>query len=142
MTKAKAGDNVKIHYTGKLDDGTTFDSSAGRDPLSFTLGASMVIVGFDEAVVGMAVGESKTVAIPPERGYGPRDEAKIQQMDRSSLPDDIPLDIGLQLQAQSPDGQTMLLIVTALDDTTVTLDGNPPLAGQNMTFDIELVEIG
>ena len=142
MTTVKAGDTVKVLYTGKLEDGTTFDSSAGRDPLSFTVGASMVITGFDDAVTGMAVSESKTVTIPPESGYGPHQDEMVQNVERSVLPDDIPLEIGLQLQAQGPDGQAMALVVTAFDESTVTLDANPPLAGKTLIFEIELIEIG
>ena len=102
----------------------------------------MVVIGFDEAVVGMAAGDSKSVTIPPERGYGPRQDEVIKQIERSELPDDLPLDVGLQVQAHGPDGQTMVLTIAAFDDATVTLDGNPPLAGQELTFEIEVVEIG
>ncbi len=141
MTQAKSGDTVRIHYTGTLDDGTQFDSSAGREPLEFALGAGQVIPGFDDAVDGMAVGENKTVTIPPDEAYGQRHEQLVQQVSRSALPDDIEPAIGMQLQSQSPDGQTMVLVVTDVEDESITVDANHPLAGQALTFAIELVEI-
>ena len=142
MSNAKAGDTVKIHYTGKLDDGTQFDSSAGRDPLEFELGGGQVIPGFDSAVDGMSVGESKSVRIEPDQAYGERHEQLVQQVPRSALPDDLEPQVGMGLQSQSPDGQVMMLMVTAVDEESVTLDANHPLAGQALNFDIELVEIG
>jgi peptidylprolyl isomerase len=141
MSKAKSGDKVRIHYTGKLDDGTQFDSSAGREPLEFDLGGGGVIPGFDSAVDGMAVGESKSVKIESEEAYGPRHEELIQDVPKSELPDDIELSIGLQLQAQNPEGQVMRFMIAAVTEEVITLDGNHPLAGQNLNFDIELVEI-
>lgn len=141
MTEAKSGDTVRIHYTGTLDDGTQFDSSAGRDPLEFALGGGQVIPGFDSAVDGMAVGESKTVTIPAEEAYGQRHEQLVQQVSRSALPDDIEPAVGMQLQSQSPEGQVMMLVVTEVEDDSITVDANHPLAGQALTFDIELVEI-
>ena len=141
MTQAKSGDTVRIHYTGTLDDGTQFDSSAGRDPLEFALGAGHVIPGFDNAVDGMAVGENKTVTIPPDEAYGQRHEQLVQQVSRSALPDDIEPAVGMQLQSQSPEGQTMMLVVTEVEDESITVDANHPLAGQALTFAIELVEI-
>ena len=141
MSKAKSGDKVRIHYTGKLDDGTQFDSSAGREPLEFDLGGGGVIPGFDSAVDGMAVGESKSVKIESEQAYGPRHEELIQDVPKSELPDDIELSVGLQLQAQSPEGQVMRFMIAAITEEVITLDGNHPLAGQTLNFDIELVEI-
>ena len=141
MSKAKSGDKVRIHYTGKLDDGTQFDSSAGREPLEFDLGGGGVIPGFDSAVDGMAVGESKSVKIESEEAYGPRHEELIQDVPKSELPEDIELSIGLQLQAQNPEGQVMRFMIAAVTEEVITLDGNHPLAGQNLNFDIELVEI-
>jgi peptidylprolyl isomerase len=142
MSNAKAGDTVKIHYTGKLDDGTQFDSSAGRDPLEFELGGGQVIPGFDSAVDGMSVGESKSVRIEPDQAYGERHEQLVQEVPRSALPDDLEPQVGMGLQSQSPDGQVMMLMVTSVDEDSVTLDANHPLAGQALNFDIELVEIG
>ena len=141
MTQAKSGDTVRIHYKGTLDDGTEFDSSAGRDPLEFVLGGGQVIPGFDNAVDGMEVGESKTVTIPVEEAYGRRHEQLIQEVSRDALPDDIQPEVGMHLQSQSPEGHVMNLMVTEVSDDSITVDANHPLAGQALTFDIELVEI-
>jgi len=141
MTQAKSGNTVRIHYTGTLDDGTEFDSSAGRDPLEFALGGGQVIPGFDSAVDGMAVGESKSVTIPPDEAYGQRHEQLVQQVPRTTLPEDMEPAVGMQLQSQSPDGQVMNLVVTEIVDDSIPVDANHPLAGQALTFAIELVEI-
>ena len=141
MTQAKSGDTVRIHYTGTLDDGTEFDSSAGRDPLEFDLGGGQVIPGFDNAVDGMAVGESKTVTIPAQEAYGERHDQLVQEVPRNVLPDEIEPAVGMHLQSQSPEGQVMNLVITEVADQTITVDGNHPLAGQALTFAIELVEI-
>lgn len=141
MSHAKSGDTVKIHYTGTLADGTKFDSSAGREPLEFAIGSGQVIPGFDSAVDGMAVGDNKTVDIPPEEAYGQRHDQLIQQVPKSALPEEITPEAGMQLQSQSPDGQIMNLVVTEVAEETITVDGNHPLAGETLTFDIELVEI-
>lgn len=141
MTQAKSGDTVRIHYTGTLDDGTEFDSSAGRDPLEFALGGGQVIPGFDSAVDGMAVGENKTVTIPAEQAYGERHEQLVQEVPKNALPDEIDPAIGMQLQSRSPEGHVMNLVITDVAAETITLDGNHPLAGQALTFAIELVEI-
>lgn len=141
MAEAKNGDTVRIHYTGKLDDGTEFDSSAGRDPLEFTLGDGDIIPGFEAAVVGMSAGDNKTVEIASNDAYGPRHEEGVQEVERSVIPDEIELKVGAQLQATGPDGNPLMMIVTDLNDSHVTLDANHPLAGHDLTFDIELVEI-
>ena len=141
MTQAKSGDTVRIHYTGTLDDGTQFDSSDGRDPLEFTLGGGRVIPGFDSAVDGMAVGDSKSVTIPPDEAYGTRHEQLVQQVPKSTLPEDMEPAVGIQLQSQGPEGQVMNLVVTEVEDDSITVDANHPLAGQALTFAIELVEI-
>ena len=141
MSQAKSGDTVRIHYTGTLDDGTQFDSSAGRDPLEFALGGGQVIPGFDNAVDGMSVGDNKTVTISPEEAYGPRHEQLVQQVPRSTLPEDIEPAVGMSLQSQSPDGQVMNLVITGIEEESITLDANHPLSGQALTFAIELVEI-
>jgi peptidylprolyl isomerase len=141
MSQAKPGDTVSIHYTGTLDDGTQFDSSSGRDPLEFTLGTGQVIPGFDKAVEGMAVGDSKSVNIPPEDAYGPRHDQMIQDVPKTALPDDLEPVEGMALQAQGQDGQVINLTVTAVSDDSITVDGNHPLAGQALNFDIELVDI-
>jgi len=141
MTTAKSGDTVRIHYTGTLSDGSTFDSSEGRDPLEFTLGTGQVIVGFDKAVDGMAVGENKTVNIPCDEAYGPSNPDARQDFPRDKVPDDVPLEIGTRLQLSGPSGQPIMVVVAEVTDETVVLDGNHPLAGQDLTFALELVEI-
>ena len=141
MSQAKTGDKVRIHYTGKLDDGTQFDTSSGREPLEFKLGDGAIIPGFEKAVDGMAVGETKSVSIPPEDAYGQRHEQLVQQVPKDALPKEIDPAVGMQLQSETPDGQTMQLIVTSVTTESITVDGNHPLAGHNLNFDIELVEI-
>lgn len=141
MSQAKSGDSVKIHYTGTLDDGTQFDSSAGREPLAFKLGSGQVIPGFDKAVDGMSVGESKTVNIRAEDAYGPHSAQMVQEVPRSALPDDLAPVVGMGLQAQGPDGRVANLVVTSVQDESITVDGNHPLAGKALNFDIELVSI-
>ncbi len=141
MTQAKAGDNVKVHYTGKLDDGTVFDSSAEREPLEFSLGSGNVIPGFEEAIVGMAPGESKTATIPPDQAYGPRRDELAIAVEKEQIPTDLAVEVGQQLQISQNNGQVIPVIVTDVSDSKVTLDANHPLAGQQLTFDIELVEV-
>ena len=142
MSNAKSGDTVKIHYTGTLDDGTQFDSSAGREPLEFEVGSGQVIPGFDKAVEGMAVGDNKSVRIEAEEAYGPRHDQLVQEVDRKLLPDDLDPKEGMALQSSGPDGQITQFMVTAVSDDTITVDANHPLAGQALSFDIELVAIG
>ena len=141
MTQVKSGDTVRIHYTGTLADGSTFDSSAGRDPLEFTVGSGQIIPGLDTAMPGMAVGETKRVEVPAEQAYGEPNADALQAVPRSEIPADIPLDIGTQLQVQTPSGQVMPVTVAEVTKEQVTLDANHPLAGKDLTFDIELVEI-
>lgn len=141
MPEATSGDTVRIHYTGTLADGSTFDSSRERDPLQFTLGSGQVIAGFDAAVDGMSVGEAKTVEIPAEKAYGVHDPNQTQAFPRDKIPPDVPLEIGTQLQLQSPQGQPIPVRVAEVTEDTVVLDGNHPLAGKDLTFEIELVEI-
>jgi peptidylprolyl isomerase len=141
MSQAKSGDTVQIHYTGTLDDGTQFDSSQGRDPLEFEVGSGQVIPGFDKAVEGMAVGDSKSVRIEADEAYGPRHDQLVQEVDRSVLPDDLNPETGMALQSSSPDGQVTQFMVTGVTDDTITVDANHPLAGQALSFDIELVDI-
>ena len=141
MTEVKTGDTVQIHYTGTLLDGTTFDSSEGRDPLSFEVGSGQIIPGLDAALPGMAVGDKKTVNVPCAEAYGPINPDMRQAVPRDSIPDDIPLEVGGRLQMQTTEGQVMPVIVVDLDETQVTLDANHPLAGLDLTFDIELVAI-
>jgi FKBP-type peptidyl-prolyl cis-trans isomerase 2 len=142
MTAAKSGDTVRIHYTGTLSDGSVFDSSEGRDPLEFTLGSGQVIPGFDNGVTGMKVGETKTIEIASDDAYGPVHEDARQDVPRAQIPDEIPLEVGIQLQMQSPTGQVVPVTVVAVTDEAVTLDANHPLAGKDLTFALELVSIG
>lgn len=141
MTAAKSGDTVKIHYTGTLSDGSTFDSSEGRDPLEFTLGAGQVIPGFDKAVTGMSAGDSQTVNIPSGDAYGAHDQNGRQAFPRDQVPENVPLDIGTRLRLSGPQGQPIMVTVAEVTDTEVILDANHPLAGKDLTFEIELVEI-
>lgn len=141
MSQAKTGDTVTIHYTGTLTDGTEFDSSRGREPLEFELGSGQVIAGFDKAVTGMEVGESKSVTIPPEDGYGDRNEQMVHDVPKSALPDDLDPVEGMGLQARGQDGQVFRLTVISVGDESVTVDANHPLAGKDLNFDIELVAI-
>jgi peptidylprolyl isomerase len=141
MTQAKKGDQISIHYTGKLSDGTVFDSSVDSKPLAFTLGEGELIEGFEEAVYGMAEGERKSVNIPPEKAYGDRNEEMVVDVPRSQFPDDIDPEIGQQLQIQNEEKEEMLVYISKVTDDIVTLDANPPLAGEDLTFELELVSI-
>ena len=141
MSQVKSGDTVAIHYTGTLLDGTTFDSSDGRDPLEFVVGSGQIIPGLDVALPGMAVGDKKTVQIECAQAYGPLNPGLRQSIPREGIPDGIPLEIGSQLQMQTPDGHPLPVMVVEVDEATVTLDANHPLAGKDLTFDIELMRI-
>jgi peptidylprolyl isomerase len=141
MAQASGGDTVRIHYTGTLQDGRKFDSSAGREPLQFTIGENRILRKLEEAVVGMSVGDTATVAIAAADAYGPRDPEAVQQVDRDMIPDEIDIAVGNQLQATTQTGQTIVLTVVAVNEGSVTVDGNHPLAGEDLTFAIELVEI-
>ena len=141
MTKVKTGDTVSIHYTGTLADGATFDSSEGREPLEFTVGAGQIIPGLDQAIPGMAVGDKKSVNVPCAEAYGPVKPEMQQGVPRAGIPADIPLEVGTTLQMQTPDGQAMPVVVVNVTEDEVMLDANHPLAGKDLTFDIELVAI-
>lgn len=141
MTAAKSGDSVKVHYTGTLEDGTQFDSSRGVEPLQFTLGSGQVIAGFDEAITGMEPGEKKNVTISADRAYGQRNEDMVITAPRNQIPADITPEVGQQLQLDGPNNQPIVVKVTEVTDEHIQLDANPPLAGRNLTFDLELVEI-
>lgn len=141
MSQAKNGDVVKVHYTGKLEDGTVFDSSADSGPLQFTLGKEQIIPGFEEAVIGMNPGESSTTIIPADKAYGPYRKEMILEVPRDQFPPDIRLNIGEQLELSQPDDQIIIVTITDVAESTVTLDANHPLAGKDLTFDIQLVEI-
>ncbi|MFC1846747.1 peptidylprolyl isomerase [Chloroflexota bacterium] len=139
---AKDGDTVKVHYTGTLEDGTVFDTSDGKEPYEFTVGAGGVIAGFDEAVRGMQVGEKKTVTIPVDKAYGPRLDELIFVVDRSQLSPDLGnVVVGQQLNMQHETAGTIVVIVTEVSETTITIDANHPMAGKDLIFELELVEI-
>ncbi len=141
MAQAKVGDTVKVHYTGKLEDGTVFDTSLDREPLQFTLGADEVIPGFEQAVVGMNPGESRTTEIGADEAYGPYNDELILVVDRDQFPTNMEPQIGQQLQVRQDSGQSFVVRVTDVSDDSVTLDANHPLAGEDLTFDIQLVGI-
>jgi peptidylprolyl isomerase len=138
---AQNGDIVQVHYIGTLQDGTVFDTSIGREPLEFTLGEDRMIPGFEQAVLGMKVGESKTVDIPEEDAYGPHNAALTLVVSREELPEDMTPEVGQQLEIAGSDEGTIMVIITEVTDTTVTLDANHPLAGKDLTFEITLVNI-
>lgn len=141
MAQVKSGDKVKIHYTGKLEDQTVFDSSVEREPLEFTVGDGKIIPGFERAVVGMAPGESKTVTISPDMAYGPHREELVVDVDRQCVPENLDLKVGRFVQMRQRDGGVIQAKVTGVSEAKVTLDANHPLAGKDLTFDIKLVEI-
>lgn len=141
MAEAKNGDTVKVHYTGKFEDGTVFDSTEGREPVQFTLGGGQLISGFEKALIGMNPGESKTSDIPQDEAYGPRNEEMKQVVERGQLPSDLTPQVGMQLQVNTPEGQTLIVTIAEVTDSHVTLDANHPLAGKDLSFDIQLVEI-
>ncbi len=141
MAAAKKGDCVKVHYTGTLEDGSTFDSSRGVEPLEFTLGSGQVIAGFDAAVVGMVPGDKKNVLVPAEKAYGLRHEEMVINVPHSQFPAHIVPEIGQQIQLSGPHNQPILVRVVGMDAETVQLDANPPLAGRDLSFDLELISI-
>ena len=141
MTEVMEGNTVRVHYTGKLDDGTVFDSSVGGDPLEFTIGQGQMIPGFERGVVGMELGETRTLVIAADQAYGVHRPDGVFEVDRSEIPTTIPLEVGMQLQANGPGGRPVSMTVAALSDDKVTMDANHPLAGKDLTFEIEVVEI-
>jgi len=141
MSKAKKGDNVKVHYKGKLASGEQFDSSEGREPLAFTVGAGQMIKGFDEAIPGMAVGEKKTINIAPENAYGEKNMEAIIEFPKANIPPDMNLEVGMRLQLQNEAGNPIPVVVIEVKEEAVILDANHELAGKELVFDIELVEI-
>jgi peptidylprolyl isomerase len=141
MSSAKKGDFVHVHYTGKLNDGKVFDTAKERDPLTFQLGKGQVIPGFDRAIEGMAVGETKTEVIPSDQAYGPRLEQLTFTVPRENLPDGYDPQVGEVMRMETRDGRQMDVVVTHSDEGFVKMDANHPLAGQDLTFDIELVKV-
>ena len=141
MQQVKSGDKVRVHYHGKLSDGSTFDSSEGRDPLEFEVGSGSVIVGFDIGVTGMQVGEKKTVSIPVEDAYGPKQDDMIMEFSRDRFPEDMVPEIGMQLNMSNGAGQNFPVVIREVEESTVLLDANHPLAGEELVFDLELIEI-
>lgn len=141
MSKAGQGDTVTVEYTGKLDDGTVFDTSEDRGPISFTIGEDEVIPGFQEAVVGMEAGETASATLAPEDAYGPRSDERVFSVPRAELPEDLDPEVGDRLEVQSREGQTFPAVIAEVQDDAVTIDANHPLAGEELTFEIELKSI-
>jgi FKBP-type peptidyl-prolyl cis-trans isomerase 2 len=141
MQQVKKGDTIKVHYHGKLNDGSTFDSSEGREPLEFEVGGGMVIPGFDSGVTGMAPGEKKTIVIPADEAYGQKQDEMIMEFPRDRFPADMVPEVGMQLNMSNGSGQNFPVTIAEVGDEAVLLDANHPLAGQDLTFDLELVEI-
>ncbi len=141
MGQAKIGDSVKVHYTGKMDDATIFDSSVDREPMDLTLGENEVVPGFEDAIVGMLPNESKTITIPADKAYGAHNPEMVVTVDRAQFPQDLEPQVGQQLQMRQEQDQVIVVVVTDVSESNVTLDGNHPLAGKDLTFDIQLVEI-
>jgi peptidylprolyl isomerase len=138
---AEDGDNVSVHYTGSLEDGTIFDSSVGKNPLTFTIGAGKVITGFEDAVRGMKVGEVKTVTLTPDQAYGEINPDLIFTLEISKFPEDVVIELGAKIQIQDNSGQVYIATIIGIGLTTVTLDANHELAGKTLIFEIELVSI-
>lgn len=141
MEQVKEGDLVRVHYTGKLTNGEQFDSSTGREPLEFTVGAGQMIKGFDDAMPGMSVGEKKTINILPGDAYGEKDEQAMIEFPKANIPADMKLEPGMQLQLRNENGQPFPVTIAEIKDEVVVLDANHMLAGKELVFDIELVEI-
>jgi len=141
MTQAKMGDDVKVNYTGKLEDGTVFDTSSDREPLQFKIGEGDILPGFEEAVIGMTEGDSKTITIASQDAYGPYHKELILHVDRSEFPEEINPELGQQFRIPLEEERTVLVMVIGITEDQVTLDANHPLAGRDLTFDIELIEI-
>lgn len=141
MKTAQNGDTVKVHYHGKLTDGTTFDSSEGREPLEFTIGSGQVIKGFDEGVKGLAIGEKRTINIPVEEAYGPKQDDLLIEFPKDQFPEGMEPAVGMALNMRNEQGQAFPVTIAEIKESSVVLDGNHPLAGKELVFDLELVEI-
>lgn len=141
MSEVENGSRVKVHYTGKFEDGTVFGSSEGKDPLEFTIGEGNVLPGLENAVVGMNVGDKKTVTLPPTEAYGEYSQDLVAQIDRKDIPNDLDPNVGDRLKMQRADGQEVVVAVTKTDEQAITIDANPPLAGKTLIIELELIEI-
>lgn len=141
MSQVKKDDTVKVHYTGKLNDGEVFDSSEGRDPLEFTVGAGQMIPGFEKGILDMKLNEKKTIQIPASEAYGEKREELLQEVPKNQLPQEIQPEVGMPLMAQLPDGGQQQLVIAEVREETIVVDANHPLAGKDLTFEIEVVEI-
>ncbi|MEX2585882.1 MAG: peptidylprolyl isomerase [Balneolaceae bacterium] len=141
MSKVEEGDTVKVHYTGSLSDGTVFDSSENKEPLEFTLGSGQLIPGFEKAVNGLTAGETVEVTIPTDEAYGEAREDLVLSVSKSDLPEDIEPQVGMQLQVNQPQGDPVPVRITSVEEEEIQLDANHPLAGEDLTFKIDLVEI-
>ena len=139
--QVKKGDVIRVHYTGTLNDGSQFDSSVGRSPLEFTVGAGQMIAGFDAGVVGMAVGEKKTILIDPDHGYGQKDPSAIIEFPSSNIPEGMTVEVGMKLNLQNQYGQPVPVVVMEVKEEVIIMDANHFLAGKDLTFDVEIVEI-
>lgn len=141
MSQVKENDTVKVHYTGKLTDGQVFDTSDGKDPIEFTLGKGQLIPGFEKGLLDMKVNEKKTITIPKEEAYGEPREDLVQEVEKTQLPEEIKPEVGMGLVSKTPDGREMNLVVAEVKEDTIVVDGNHPLAGKDLVFDLEVVEI-
>ena len=141
MAQAESGNTVKVHYTGRLEDGTEFDSSKGKEPLEFTIGQGQLIPGFEQGVLGMGPGESKTINIPSDQAYGPHDPDKVIEMDRDQVPPGVDPQVGMEIRGTPPGGRPIVFKISGVSESKVTLDSNHQLAGKDLVFEIQLVEI-
>jgi len=141
MTQAKTGDTVKVHYTGTFDDGIQFDTSIGQEPFIVKIGAGETIPGFDKGLEGMAIGDKKTINIPAAEAYGEHNPELIHEVPRADIPEEIDLKVGLELQAQGPDGNSCVLSIKEINEETITVDANHPMVGKNLNFELELIDI-
>lgn len=141
MSQVKQNDTVKVHYTGKLSDGQVFDTSEGKEPIEFTLGKGQLIPGFEKGLIDMKLNEKKTINIPKEEAYGEPREELVQEVEKSQLPEEIKPEVGMGLVSKTPDGREMNLVVAEVKEETIVVDGNHPLAGKDLIFDLEVVDI-
>ena len=142
MTQAKNGDTVRVHYTGKLADGRVFDSSEKKDPIEVEIGKGKVIPGFENAIVGMEEGETKSVSVPKEEAYGSRRDELVIKVQKNALPENVTPTVGQRLNVQQPNGRVVPVVVTETDEGSITIDANHPLADETLHFDIRLVSVG